>query len=99
MPKPRKAASQRAHADNFVSQIETHLNEIVGEQCSWAGLRDLLRDLDAITAKAQNSPPDGESDGSIDSDHWARLRDVQRATLHLIVAVQAWKEFDSRATS
>ena len=51
--------------------------------------RALLR---IVIDEAQNGPPDGESDGSIDEALWNKLKRVEKAMYELTGAVNAMKE-------
>jgi hypothetical protein len=45
------------------------------------GLDSQIEKLHELVRKAQNGPPDGEADGSLDDENWTRLRDVCNALL------------------
>lgn len=85
--------SQLRLAANFVRQIEEHFDdpELDCEGSPLNGLYRLQQRLSEVLGKAQNRPPQGASDGSIDETHFAKLREVERCAQSLIWAVDAYK--------
>jgi hypothetical protein len=91
MPKSKKL-TQRKLADNFVKQISEHFDdpEIDCEGSPLNGLYTLHRRLLETLDKAQNSPPEGESDGSINEANFNKLREVEMCVRYLKVAIDNW---------
>lgn len=62
------------------------LGKIVEAMSSFVGpTRSALSELRDVLDRAQNGPPEGEADGTIDEPMWTRLRDYARsvdAALH-----------------
>lgn len=53
----------------------------------FAKLAMLRKDLDQLLDEAQNSPPEGASDGTIKAVQFKQLRGIEKATQELIVAL------------
>lgn len=60
------------------------------EGCRVSG--EFIEALDEILGKAQNGPPNGEADGSIDADRWARLSELSRAATAFNAAIDRVSE-------
>lgn len=86
--------SQLRLAANFVEQIADHFQDGDFEREDGdpkRGVYELRNRLAAVLDKAQNSPPEGMSDGTIDEIEFGKLREVERAAQSLIWAVDRWR--------
>lgn len=83
-----KKLTQMQLIDNYIKQITEHYERGSDDQC---GLSELLHHLERVVDEAQNSPPQGEADGSVGRESWTRAAAVARALRALIVACDDWK--------
>lgn len=66
-------STQNEQAAAAVAKMNHAIDSVV------APMRSALRELRDVLDRAQNGPPDGEADGSIDDPTWTRLRDYANA--------------------
>ena len=86
-----KKLTQRKLADNFVKQMEAHLeNALLGEEAKILenGIRRLNKRLDEVLRDAGN---DEMSDGSIDTAHIRKLREVRATATNFMYAIERWR--------
>lgn len=54
-------------------------------------------EAETVVGMAQNGPPDGEADGTLDEQRWYRARDVSNALTWLWRAIDAWESAERGA--
>jgi hypothetical protein len=81
--------TQREQAQAIISELFELLE---GESGGARHIQDLHADLESVLDRSQNSPPHGESDGSINERRWNMLRQLHWSCQSIIKDIQAAKE-------
>lgn len=74
--------TQKKKAIRYADAIVDHINESIQSD----SLRSLQRRLNTVVDAAQNGPPDGEGDGSIDDELWKMFKAIERSAESFIFA-------------
>lgn len=78
-------STQRERAEQEIMNLADLLDFNEPVDCR---IRQISKDLRFVLGEAQNSPPDGLSDGSISGDHWMRLQNVSQSIDRLIADLE-----------
>jgi hypothetical protein len=78
-----KKLTQKKLVDNYIKQIRAHFDDF---EDSVNGLSPLTGHLVCVLDKAQNEPPLGEADGSLDEATWNQAKSVAKAVRELQLA-------------
>ena len=87
------AKKQLKLADECIKGIAQHFDSGIfdGHENHVAdSLGALLRPLDLVVDEAQNGPPDGKADGSIDGPTWRKAKRIVEALRELQWALEPW---------
>ncbi len=86
-----KKLTQRDLVENYIKQIDAHFGDVgFSEAGPTNGLYALVGHLDRVLGEAQNAPPQGKADGSLDEQAWTKAHQVAVAGSALLWAVDAW---------
>ena len=77
-------STQRERAADAVGKMNSAIESAV------APMRGALAELRDVLERAQNRPPAGEADGTIDEPLWLRLRDYANAVDSVLQGFEAY---------
>lgn len=95
---PPKLLTQRGLLDDLIDDVAEHLDELQGGKTglTWPGLRELRVSLQEVLDAAQNPPPQGVADGTIDHFAWDAGKKVLSALTDLEAALLVYPKAHDR---